>query len=109
MLTFIEMNNKCLLRAPAVRRGMPFACEHQPVIVFAQDQQGKEKRVPWGLSFPREPWARILLARLQVLWETRKVHPLKDTLGTYQIFDLSQFTSPGLSLHTSKVGLGDHF
>ena len=35
------MNNKCLLRAPAERGGVPFACKHQPVIVLLRTNQAR--------------------------------------------------------------------
>lgn len=42
------MNNKCLLRAPAVRGGMPFACKHQPVIVLLRTNQARKKKGALG-------------------------------------------------------------
>lgn len=50
--------SKSLLRAPAGRRGIHLHASIS-LSLFAWDPQGKEKRLPWGLGFPTEPWASL--------------------------------------------------
>lgn len=85
----------------------PFACKHQPVIVWSgPTRQGEEAAL--GTRLPQRALGQSPLQGSR-WWETRKEHSCEVTLGTYEIFDLSNFTSPGLSLHTSKVGPRGHF
>ena len=52
------MNNKSLLRAPAGRRGIHLHVSIS-LSLFGRDPQGKEKRLSWGLGFPRKPLASL--------------------------------------------------
>lgn len=103
----IYRNEQELAQGSSREKRDPFACKHQPVIVrLGPTRQGEE--VALGAWLPHRALGQSP-SQGSRQWETRKEHSCEVTLGTYQTFDLNHFTSPGLSLHTSKVGPRDHF